>query len=80
MRPSHLVHGLGIVQLDVQVLIDALERSADLDFVFEFDRNFVLDERLEETAVRMLAIGCCPIRLRDRWVGLNEVWRSMGGE
>jgi hypothetical protein len=49
MRPPHLIHGLGIVQLDVQVLVDALEGAADLDFIFEFDGDFLLDERFEET-------------------------------
>jgi hypothetical protein len=41
--PPHLVHGLGIVQFDVQVLVHALQRAADLHFVLEFDRDFVLD-------------------------------------
>ena len=48
--PLH-VHGLGVVQLDVQVLVHALQRAADLHFVLEFDRDFVLDERLEEAGV-----------------------------
>lgn len=49
MRPPHLVYSLGIVQLDVQILIDALQCSADLHFVLELNCDFVLDERLEET-------------------------------
>jgi hypothetical protein len=43
MRPSHLIHRLSIIQLDVQILVHALERPADLDFVLEFDGDFVLD-------------------------------------
>jgi hypothetical protein len=55
MRPSQLIHRLCIVQLDVQVLIHALECAADLDFVLEFDGNFVLDERFEEAIALLLA-------------------------
>jgi hypothetical protein len=49
MRPPHLIYGLGVVELDVEVLVDTLESSADLNFVFEFDGDFLLDERFEET-------------------------------
>jgi hypothetical protein len=49
MRPSHLIHGLCVIELNVQVLVDGLEGAADLDFVFEFDGDFLLDERFEET-------------------------------
>jgi hypothetical protein len=49
MRPPHLIHGLCVIELDIQVLVDALEGAADLDFVFEFDGDFLLDERFEET-------------------------------
>jgi len=53
MRPPHLIHRLGVIQLDVQILVHALERPADLDLVLEFDGDFVLDERFEETARRI---------------------------
>jgi hypothetical protein len=52
--PPHLVHGLSVVQLDVQVLVHALQRAADLHFVLEFDRDFVLDQRFEETDTMLL--------------------------
>ena len=51
VRPPHLVHRLGVVQLDVQVLVHALQRAADLHFVLEFDCDFVLDQRFEETGM-----------------------------
>jgi hypothetical protein len=51
MRPPHLIHGLSIIQLNIEVLIHALESTADLDFVLELDGDFVLDERFEETAL-----------------------------
>jgi hypothetical protein len=56
MRPPQLIHRLGIIQLNVQVLVYALEGAADLDFVLQFDGDFVLDERLEEAGANMLAI------------------------
>jgi len=49
--PPHLVDRLGVVQLDVQVLVHALQRAADPHFVLEFDCDFVLDQRFEETGM-----------------------------
>lgn len=57
MRPPQLIHRLCIVQLDVQVLVHALECSADLDFVLEFDGDFVLDERFEEAIALSVAVA-----------------------
>jgi hypothetical protein len=66
MRPPHLIHRLRVIQLDVQVLIHALERAADLHFVLEFDGDFVLDEGFEEAVIYQLVItnmdvsgACC---------------------
>lgn len=56
MRPPHLVHRLCIVQLNVQILIYTLQCAADLDFVLEFDGDFVLDEGLEETVTCLSAV------------------------
>ena len=60
MRPPQFIHRLGIIQLDIQVLVYALERAADLDFVLEFDGDFVLDERLEE-AIQTSASALIPL-------------------
>lgn len=49
MRPPDLVYCLRVVELDVQVLIHALQCASDLDFVLELHGDLVLDERLEET-------------------------------
>jgi hypothetical protein len=57
MRVLHLIEHLHILQLDVQVLIDALERSADRDVVFQFYGDFVVDEGFEE-AVRRRELAC----------------------
>jgi hypothetical protein len=59
MRPPQLIYRLCIVQLDVQVLVYALECAADLDFVFEFDGDFVLDERFEEAIALLVALRRC---------------------
>lgn len=48
MRVLQLLHHTNIIQLDIQILINALQRAADLDVVLELDRDFVVDERLEE--------------------------------
>lgn len=49
MWPSHLIRRLRIIELDIEVLVDALEGAADADFVFELDGDFVVYERFEET-------------------------------
>lgn len=62
VRPPHLIHRFCIIQLDVEVLVDALQYSLDLDFVLEFDDDFVLHERLEETGYvskHDITIMCC---------------------
>jgi predicted urease superfamily metal-dependent hydrolase len=38
-----------VVELDVEVLVDALQRASNLDVVLQLHRHFVIDERLEET-------------------------------
>ncbi len=54
MWPPHLIHGLGIVQLDVQILVYTLQGSSYLHLVLEFNGDFVLDERFEETILEEL--------------------------
>jgi hypothetical protein len=55
MWPPQLIRRLSIIQLDIQVLIYALQRAADADFVLEFDGDFVLYERLEETTTSLVS-------------------------
>lgn len=43
-----LLDDLYLVELDVEVLVDALQRAADLYVVFQLHRDLVVDERLEE--------------------------------
>lgn len=53
MRVLELLDDLDVVELDVEVLVHALQRAADLDVVLELDRDLVVDERFEETARRV---------------------------
>ena len=48
MRVLELLDDLDVVELDIEVLVDALEDAADLDVVFELDRDLVVDEGFEE--------------------------------
>lgn len=52
-----LLDDLNVVELDVEVLVDALECTADLDVILELDCHLVVDERLEETVL------CSPLVL-----------------
>lgn len=52
MRILELLHDLDVVELDVEVLVDALEHAADLYVVLELDRDLVVDEGFEEAGVR----------------------------
>ena len=44
------LHHLYIIELDIEVLIDRFQSSADLDIILELDGDFVIDQGLEETA------------------------------
>lgn len=61
MRVLDLLDDLNVVELDVEVLIDALERAADLNVVLELDRDLVVDERLEETRKYPTSVSKGPI-------------------
>ena len=51
MRVLDLLDDGDVFQLDVEVLVDALEDAADLDIILELDRDLVVDEGLEEAVV-----------------------------
>lgn len=44
-----LLDDADVLELDVEVLVDALEGAADLDVVLELDCDLVVDQGLEET-------------------------------
>lgn len=44
----NLLHYTYVIELDVEVLVDAFQRAADGDVVLEFDGDFVVDEGLEK--------------------------------
>ena len=52
MRILVKVKHLNIIQLDVEVLVDALQGAADSDVVLEFDDNGVVGEGFKETGAR----------------------------
>lgn len=67
MRVLELLDDLYVVQLDVEVLVDALQRAADLDVVLELDSYLVVDERLEEAmGLGLLVSSRSSSRFRDR--------------
>ena len=51
MRILELLDHRDVVELDVEVLVDALKDAADLDVVFELDRDLMVDECFEEALV-----------------------------
>lgn len=55
MRVLQLLDYLDLVELDVEVLVHALEGAAELDVVLELDGDLLVDERLEE-AVNTISI------------------------
>lgn len=46
-----------VVELDVEELVDALEGAADRDVILELDRDFVVDERLEEAVGEVIGLA-----------------------
>ena len=48
MRVLQLLHNRNVVQLDVQVLVHALESSSYRNVVFQFHCDFVIDQSFEE--------------------------------
>ena len=44
-----LFDNLDVVQLDVQVLIHALQRALELDVIFQLDGDLVVNQGFEET-------------------------------
>lgn len=48
VRILELLDDGNVIELDVEVLVDALEYAADLDVVFELYSDLVVDESFEE--------------------------------
>lgn len=53
VRVPQLLRDRDVLELDVEVLVDRLERARDLDVVLELDRDGVVYERLEEAVVSL---------------------------
>lgn len=54
MRILELLDDLNVIELNVEVLVDALEDALELDVVFELDGDFVVDEGFEEAVLILL--------------------------
>lgn len=48
MRVLVQIEDVDIVELDVEVLVDGLQGAADANVIFEFDRDGLVGEGLEE--------------------------------
>lgn len=67
MRVLELLNDLYVVQLDVEVLVDALQCATDLNVVLKLNSYFVVDERLKEAAgLGFLVSSRSSSRFRDR--------------
>ena len=66
MRVFEVFQHCYIVQLDVQILVHALQCSSDGDVILELDRHFSIYQRLEKAfrrkfrARQVVSIGCSP--------------------
>lgn len=56
MRVLVEVEHFDIVQLNVQVLIDRLEDTADADVIFKLDSDRLVGQGLEETAKIIVSV------------------------
>lgn len=56
VRPSCILDHLRAFQLNIQELIHAFQRPANADLILQLDRDFVIDEGLEETIEEVRAM------------------------
>lgn len=59
VRVLELLDHLNVLELDIEILVDALEDAADADVVFELDRDLVVDEGFEEAFYWVLCQFIC---------------------
>lgn len=48
VRIFEVVLHRNVLEFNIQVLVNGLEGTGDFDVIFEFDRNLLVDEGLEE--------------------------------
>lgn len=71
-----------VVELDVEILVDALQRASELDVVFELDRDLVVDEGFEEAGKRPLSV-CIMSTNGEAWNDgvcppCMQIWEAFG--
>lgn len=72
VRVLELLHDGNVVELDVEVLIHALERAAELNVILELHRDFLLDERLEEAEEEHSCVMLREPRVMMIWVAARS--------
>jgi hypothetical protein len=73
MRILNFLHHTDIVQLNVQILVDRLQRPADLDIILELDGDLVVNEGFEETA-RDVRSSCNKVEVRGPELGMSMTY------
>lgn len=77
MGVLEIVDDPDVVELDVEVLVNALEDTADLDVVLELDGHLVVDEGLEETGEVIIVSRRPPLCLACLLSSLPVMWEPV---
>lgn len=72
MRISYGVNDGNLRELDVQVLINRVQRATKDDIVLEFDGDLLPDERLEERMEKLWKLCCCFARMEYVRIALSD--------
>ncbi len=62
------LYHLYIIKLDVEILVDRLQRAADLYIILEFDSDLMVDQSLEEAVCRGLGSAFDCLSRVARWI------------
>jgi hypothetical protein len=65
VRVLHLLDHRDVIQLDVEVLVHALQRAAHGDIILELDGDLVVHQSLEEAVYRKHIPSACALPLFD---------------
>lgn len=73
MRVLDLLDDADVLQLDVEILVDTLERATDLNVIFEFDRDLMVDEGFEEAVSSWSVQSSFQIRGAEAWLSKRVI-------